>query len=167
MKIKHFPKIGIDINGHMFNWQTSRNKIQNTLGKPHEQINLIHDFSEYGFTEKLIDRKDIYLKYGKSDAFFIFIYSENDLLKEFELHEGAEFSVNNLLLNFNTNIFEISSTITEAGYEVINLEGNNENLLVKSLYTTFSSSEHNGGEGKDLSYIYCAENIDHLCEECS
>jgi hypothetical protein len=50
------------------------------------------------------------------------------------------------------------------GYELTELEGSSENILVNSLLTNFASSQSLGGDGNLVDYVYCGRRIDHLLQ---
>lgn len=132
----------------------------------YEEINDTFDLSAFiPESDPIITKKDIYNRTFDPALWFVLIYDDQEEFKAFELHEGINFAVQDCQIDFSDDIFFIKNKLIELGYDLHSLDGSEENILVSAIKTNFASSNEMGGDGKELSYVYCAENIDHLLEE--
>ena len=163
MKIIHKPSVGIELAGKLVLWGTTRQNLQEILGAPSEAINVVHNISKYlPDSEDIIERKDIYEKYLSQDISFATIYDKDDLFSEFELHGADQITVADIDINFKVAVADLVTELKMKGYDLTELEGSDENILINSLLTNFASSQYLGGDGDFVRYVYCSQNIDHL-----
>ena len=166
MEIVHKPTAGIELDGQLLAWGTDRHDLRKTLDEPFREINLVHEIGGYlPDFDDLVERKDVYRNYRGQGISFTLIYDKDDIFSEFELHEGEELLVNDVKIDFRKNIFDFVTELGKKGYQPIEVEGSDENILIGSLLTNFASSDHAGGNGKQIAYVYCSVNIDHLLED--
>ncbi len=163
MDISHKPNVGMMVGGKLLRWGMSRQEVRDLLGVPSKEINLVHNISKYlPGAEDIIERKDSYQHYLGQAVSFATIYDKDDIFKEFELHEADQIIIGDVTISFKAAVPELVDELKKRGYELIELDGSDEDILITSLFTNFASSQHLGGDGNLVSYAYCAENIDHL-----
>ena len=163
MKIIHKPSVGIELDGKLVPWGTKRQDLQELWGSPSEAINVVHNISQYlPDAEDIIERKDIYQNYLNKDVSFAAVYNKADIFSEFELHEADQIKVADIDISFKVAITDLVSELKKKGYDLTELEGSDENILINSLLTNFASSRYLGGDGDLVRYVYCSGNIDHL-----
>lgn len=166
MEIVHKPTVGIELDGHLLTWGTERHDLRNALNEPFKEINLVQKIGGYlPDLDDLVVRKDVYRNYRDRGISFTLIYDKDDIFSEFELQEGETLLVGDVKLDFRKNVFDLVAELERKGYHPVELEGSDENILISSLLTNFASSDHLGGNGKQVAYIYCSVNIDHLLED--
>ncbi len=163
MKIIHKPSVGIELDGKLVPWGATRQDLQELWGSPSEAINVVHNISKYlPDAEDIIERKDIYENYLNQDVSFTAVYDKDDIFMEFELHEADQIKVADIDISFKVAIPDIVNELKKRGYDLTELEGSDENILINSLLTNFASSQYLGGDGDQVRYVYCSRNIDHL-----
>ena len=165
MDISHKPTVGIMLGGKLVRWGMSRQEVGDLLGIPSQEINMVHNISKYlPGAKDIIERKDSYQHYLGQAVSFATIYDKDDIFREFELHEADQIIIDDVIINFKAAVPDLVDELRKKGYELIELEGSDENILIKSLLTNFTSAESLGGDGNLVSYVYCTGNIGHLLE---
>ncbi|MBP6023023.1 hypothetical protein [Ferruginibacter sp.] len=162
--ITYYPDLGVSINDIAINWGTDRFIIRQLLANQHKESNSITDLSEFhnGSNEyNIIQRRDIYENYQGHDNYFFFNYDKDDTLKEIEIHNGMEISVIGTKLSFDKDFQENVSLLKNISTD--NRQVSNGEHFFKDLKLTIADNESMGGEDSVLSYFYCANNVDHLC----
>ena len=163
MKIIHKPSVGIELDGKLVPWGATRQDLQELWGSPSEAINVVHNISKYlPDAEDIIERKDIYENYLNQDVSFTAVYDKDDIFMEFELHEADQIKVADIDISFKVAIPDLVNELRKKGYDLTELEGSDQNILINSLLTNFASSQYLGGDGVQVRYVYCSGNIDHL-----
>lgn len=166
MKIIHKPTVGIELAGKLVPWGTTRQDLQELWGAPSEAMNVVHNISKYlPDAEDIIERKDIYQNYLNQGISFAAVYDKDDIFSEFELHEADQITVADIDISFKVAVPDLVNELEKKGYDLTELEGSDENILINSLLTNFASSQYLGGDGDFVRYVYCSGNIDHLLED--
>ena len=166
MKIIHKPNLGIELAGKLVPWGTTRRDLQELWGSPSEAMNVVHNISNYlPNAEDIIERKDIYQNYLNKNISFAAVYDKDDIFAEFELHQADQITVADLDISFKLTVPDLVSELKKRGYDLTELEGSDENILINSLLTNFASSQQLGGDGHLVRYVYCSRSIDHLLED--
>ena len=164
--ITYFPDKGIYIDDKMINWDFDRFKIRNLLGNNHKEDDRIIDLSKYydGNDEyNIIQRRDVYENYnGKENSFFL-NYSKDDLLNEVEIHGGYTILIGDIKIDFDMNFDDAVSLLQSISID--NRQISDGEYFFKDLKLTIAHNEFMGGEGEELAYFYCSNNVDHLNDE--
>jgi hypothetical protein len=163
VKIIHKPTVGIELAGKLVPWGTTRQDLQKVWGIPSETVNIVHNVSQYlPGADDIVQRQDVYQNYMGQNVSFAAVYDKDDIFKEFELHGGGQITIADVDINFESAVPDLVDELKKKGYDLTELEGSEENILISSLLTSFASSQSMGGDGELVSYVYCSANIDHL-----
>lgn len=162
MRLEYVPGSGFIFDGRQVVWGTDRDLVRGTLGVSFEEENRMVDLSEYfedGERYTIEQRRDFYHSEERSYSFYL-NYDDTDRLSELEVHSGLLISVNEMELQFESDIYPILDKMHDAGEQGIELEEGN--YLFQELKMTVASSAATGGEGSGLAYFYAAESVEHL-----
>lgn len=163
-EFEYFPGVGFEINLEKFNWGEDRRKCRQKLDWSHVEDNKVIDFSKYydgDTSQNLIKRRDIYKNYLDSDNYFFLNYSENDKLKEVEIHRGILIIIEEIELFFGEEIELFVKKLDSLEKCKIVEKGN---YLYENLKLVIRDSESMGGDTSSFDYFYGAENLNHLKE---
>ena len=162
MNMIHYPSKGLQIGDSVIDWGTPREKVRQALGPGFKEENSVTSFKEFlPDSEDIIVRKDYYQNFQKSSTWFTFSYTEDDLLEECEIHQTEfEVKVKNIVISFHKDFFKVVEKLKVQNENLILLDS--EDALLEDYKTSFSSQEHNGGDGQNIGYIYFSTNIEHL-----
>jgi|Wag4MinimDraft_19_1082662.scaffolds.fasta_scaffold00947_5 hypothetical protein len=162
MRLEYVPGTGFIFDGRKVEWGTDRDLVRGVLGVSFEEENRMVDLSEYfeeGERYTVEQRRDFYHSEEKAYNFYL-NYDDTDRLSELEVHSGLLISVNEMELQFESDINPILVMMNDSGEQGIELEEGN--YLFRELRMTVASSAATGGEGSGLAYFYAAESVEHL-----
>jgi hypothetical protein len=163
--ITYHPDRGISFGDTFLAWGIDRQKARDFLNDTYEIGDTAIDFSENhnGDTSHNINqRRDIYKNYRGQDNFFFLNFDLADHLIEIEIHHGLDIICRDVTISFAMAIEEAAALLNAISRDKLLLsEGE---YLFKNLKLTIASSEAMGGNGKELSYFYCTNDISHLID---
>lgn len=163
MRIIYFPNTGFQIDTIAFNWKEDRSSVRIKLLNTHKEDDRIIEMSEFfggDTSHNMEQRRDIYKDIKGAVNYFFLSYDAADRLCELEVHWGIEIKVKNIDLKFEEDINEPLKRLERIGEKY--LENEEGDYLFENLKMTIANAESIGGEGNNLAYFYCAENIEHL-----
>lgn len=166
IQIDIIPNIGFKLNSLAFNWGESRQESRKKLKNQHKESDTLVEMAQFFDGDKSHDihqKRDIFQNINNSKNYFFFGYNNQNELDEIEIHWGVQVETNHTKLEFKQNIDTIISQLKTKGFVPHKLEEGS--FLIKELKISIANSEHSGGEGNGLAYIYSSQNIDHLLVE--
>ncbi len=161
------PDKGIALGDILLLWGTGRQQVRTLLNARFEvndnSIELSQN-SEVDAPCNIIQRRDIYTNYRELDNLFFLNFDTNDLLTEVELHHGIDINIEGVVIDFSMGIEKVVDLLDSisAGEKKELSEGE---YFFKKLKLTIASSDAMGGEGNELSYFYCSNDITHLIDD--
>jgi hypothetical protein len=154
LSIEYKPGNGIIIEGIFIPWGAKRNQIRNTISGEYE----VKDQEFAG----IVSKRDIYIQFKQKPVFLIFNYDNHDQFSEFEIHKGVQLIILDKSINLQMDFLNIIETLDKISSN--KKEITEDEVLFIDLKLNLCSELNMGGEqeGRQLSYIYCAEDISHL-----
>ena len=160
------PDKGVFFDDALLFWDADRQQVRTLLNGKFEIGDNVVDLSQYNngdTSQNIIQRRDIYKNYKGQDNFFFLNFDTNDRLTEVEVHYGLDINIEDVKLDFATDIEKVTELLDSISDSKEQLsEGE---YFYKNLKLTVGSSEGMGGEGRELSYLYCAKDVSHLIEK--
>jgi hypothetical protein len=160
--LTYLPNEGVQINSVELKWSTDRELVRQKLPYEYEEKDSVMDMSQYG-GNVIVQKRDVYKNINGAENFFFLNYDGENRLSEVELHHGFEICISQTRLTFDMLIDDVVERLSSLSHMVVQLaEGE---YFYKELKLTIASADAMGGDGEELSYFYCAKNVDHLMEE--
>ena len=160
------PGKGVSINNIMLLWGTNRQQVRMLLNGRFEIGDNVVGLSQYNTgdtSQNITQRRDIYKNYKGFDNFFFLNFDKNNRLTEVELHHGFNINIKGVSINFSMGIEKVIELLDSVSREKEQLsEGE---YFYKTLRLTIASSNAMGGDGGELSYFYCGEDVTHLTDK--
>ena len=96
------------------------------------------------------------------DNFFFLNYDKQDKLRDVEIHYGLEININGTTISFSMDINKVIELLQNISVDKTQFsEGE---YLFEKLKLTIANGKAMGGEGNELSYFYCSNDITHLTD---
>lgn len=154
--ITYLQDQGLKLNSITISWGEDRLSIRNKLGRKYVCDDSDIDIEQ----EKIVRRKDFYMKNEEQDFYLVLSYSAEDMLEELELSGDFEISIQDVAISSNKSIWDTLPALDSLDASRIEIE--TEQFLYPKLKIAISSAESMGADGDNLHYFYCSNNIDHL-----
>ena len=159
--LTYYPGKGISINETEICWDFERFNIRQLLGNIHHENDSVIEISKYTDDREnlnIVFRRDIYENYCGGRNYFFLNYDKNNLLKNIEIHYGILIVLENLKLSFDMNFEDAVSLLKKLSSH--NKELSQGEHFFKDLNLIIANGESLGGNGKELAYFYCSQNVD-------
>ncbi|TXD80532.1 hypothetical protein ESY86_20665 [Subsaximicrobium wynnwilliamsii] len=163
MDIEYLPNKGFILNSLKFEWNNERNSVREKLGMKHKEEDKIIDVAEFFDGDESMNihqKRDVYENLNSKKDMLFLNYDKENRLRDLEVHYGFDILIDNIRLDFGTEISDLIKQFKNIGTEYSELEKGN--YFLPKLKITIADSESMGGDGTGLSYFYATSDISHL-----
>ena len=163
MDIEYLPNKGFILNSLKFEWNNERNSVREKLGMKHKEEDKIIDVAEFFDGDESMNihqKRDVYKNLNSKKDLLFLNYDKNNRLRDLEVHYGFDILIDNIRLDFGTEITDLIKQFKNIGTEYSETEKGN--YFLPKLKITIADSESMGGEGTGLDYFYATSDISHL-----
>jgi hypothetical protein len=155
MTLQYFPEGEIIINNVSVRFGDLRSIVRDKLLRAYE----VNDGTFKIGEQELTQRRDIYNANQNDNSFFFLGYDGKDCLSEIEVHKCEKISVQSVSFDFDTPLELVVSALQKISPLTSNASGA---CFFEMLKISLLSEKEMGGEGDNLGYFYCAEDVSHL-----
>ncbi len=160
--LTYLPDEGVLIESIKLEWGAAREDARQKFLNVHEEKDSVTDLGQYG-GGVIVQKCDVYQNFNGAENFFFLNYDEESRLTEIELHSGFEIFIGQARLAFGMDISDVAKRLKSLSDDIVELAQGE--YFFKELKLTIASADAMGGDGNELSYFFCAKNIDHLLED--
>ena len=156
--LTYHPNEGVLLGEDLLLWGSDRQQTRTVINGEFEISDNVIDLGDA--SQNITLHRDIYENYQGQANFFFLNFDEDEKLSEVEVHHGLIIKVDGVVIDFSMDLEKAAALLER-------ISGDRQRLpdggyFFKALKLTIANGETMGGEGIQLSYFYCSNDVSHL-----